>query len=492
MLARKRSAQLEHEIRRLVEERAERADPGLALQVEVPPRVHAALAVVAVQRAVVVVLLRDLAQAAEILAEALGRHRRVLPALVRVRLSRDERRRAEPCLAHLPDVLLLLGIVEELHALRRIGSLLQLRDEVVRLRIGLLLVLPAELDDEPALPLGHQLDVLGMHADRLHVLDQDVVDALETGRLVLEHLQHVVGCLVLAVPAEHEQGAVLRAVDQVHGRLEHGHAGSLRAGERGGDVEPLLGKEIVEVVAGDPARDVRVPLANQIGVPVGQISQARVDVRVAGRSLADGQPASVIQQHLELVDVLGQARAETGELRHDRTDAAGVVPDHPAERAVIVRRRIRPERQLMVALGRLPQVVEDQPGLHARELPFRVEVEDAVQVLREIEHDGDVAALAGEARAAPARKERRFVLPADADSLDDVVERARNDDADRQLAVVRAAGGVERPIARPESHLPLDGAAEVVLEAADVYFLEGRRRRGEAAVGVGRDAHQAA
>jgi hypothetical protein len=31
-----------------------------------------------------------------------------------------------------------------------------------------------------------------------------------------------------------------------------------------------------------------------------------------------------------------------------------------------------------------------------------------------------------------------------------------------------------------------------VLEAADVDFLEGRRGRGEAPVGIGRDAHQAA
>src|SRR5205085_8160901 len=84
---------------RLVEERPERADPGLALQVEVPARVDAPVAVVAVERALVAVLAGELADVPEVLPEALGRHRRVLPALVGVRLARDEGGRAEARLA---------------------------------------------------------------------------------------------------------------------------------------------------------------------------------------------------------------------------------------------------------------------------------------------------------------------------------------------------------------------------------------------------------
>ena len=58
VLARERATKLEHEIRCLVEEGAELADARDAREVEVPARVHAALAVVAVQGAVVLVLLR--------------------------------------------------------------------------------------------------------------------------------------------------------------------------------------------------------------------------------------------------------------------------------------------------------------------------------------------------------------------------------------------------------------------------------------------------
>src|SRR5205807_5235452 len=130
--------------------------------------------------------------------------------------------------------------------------------------------------------------------------------------------------------------------------------------------------------------------------------------------------------------------------------------------------------------------------LDPREPALGVDLDDLVQVLGEVDDDGDVAALAGKTGAAAVRKNRRAVLAADAHRLDDVVGRARDDDADRQLPVVRAAGRIERAVARPETDLPLDGAAEVVLEATDVDVLGRSRRRGEAAVGIGRNAHQAA
>ena len=82
--------------------------PGSRLQVEVRARVDAALAVVAVERALVAVLAGELAEVAQVVAEPLRRDGRVLPALLRVGLAGDERGRAETRLAHLPDVLLLL------------------------------------------------------------------------------------------------------------------------------------------------------------------------------------------------------------------------------------------------------------------------------------------------------------------------------------------------------------------------------------------------
>src|SRR6478752_7083978 len=113
-----RAAELEHEVARVLEPAPELRDAGLRDQVEVPASVDAALAVVAVERALVAVLVGELREAAEVLAEPLGRDGRVLPTLVRVLLAWHERGRAEARLAHLPDVLLAVGVVIQLHPRR--------------------------------------------------------------------------------------------------------------------------------------------------------------------------------------------------------------------------------------------------------------------------------------------------------------------------------------------------------------------------------------
>ena len=53
--------------------------------------------------------------------------------------------------------------------------------------------------------------------------------------------------------------------------------------------------------------------------------------------------------------------------RHDRVDAAGVVADHAAQRAAVVRGRVGAEGEVM-SLRRVAQVVEHDAGLHARQL----------------------------------------------------------------------------------------------------------------------------
>ena len=67
------------------------------------------------------------------------------------------------------------------------------------------------------------------------------------------------------------------------------------------------------------------------------------------------------------------------------------------------------------------QVVEDAARLHARDPPVRVGLEDAAEVLRAVDQDRRVAALAGEAGAAAAQDDRRVVLAADTVDLDELV-----------------------------------------------------------------------
>ena len=56
------------------------------------------------------------------------------------------------------------------------------------------------------------------------------------------------------------------------------------------------------------------------------------------------------------------------------------------------------------------EVVEHRPRLDPGQLPAGVDREDLVEVLGPVHHDGDVAAAAGQARAAAAREDRRAVL----------------------------------------------------------------------------------
>ena len=173
--------------------------------------------------------------------------------------------------------------------------------------------------------------------------------------------------------------------------------------------------------------------------------------------LPDGHPGAVVQHHLELVDVVDGLAA------HQRMDAARVVADHPAERAAAVRRRIGRERQV-VHFCRVTHAIEHDAGLHARDLRRGIERDDAVQVLREVHDDRDVAALAGEARARAARQDRRAGFAARCDRRRDVGFVERNDEPDGNLAVVRRVGGVERARAGVEPHFAAHGALQRALE----------------------------
>ena len=93
---------LEHEVGGLVEERPPLAKAFGGHEVEVDPAVDAAVAEVPVHRGPVVVAAEQLAEAAQVGAEAVGRYRRVLPSLPVVILARDERGGAEPGLADVP------------------------------------------------------------------------------------------------------------------------------------------------------------------------------------------------------------------------------------------------------------------------------------------------------------------------------------------------------------------------------------------------------
>jgi hypothetical protein len=134
---------------------------------------------VAVEGAVVRVPVEQLAKVAQVFAEPLGWRRRVLPSLPGIRLVGQPRGGAEPRLPDLPDTLLLLDVVEQLHGGRAL-RLLQLAHELLGLAVGLVRGLASVLDEQESLAIGqHGQVLLRLHVLGLDVPDELLVDALE-------------------------------------------------------------------------------------------------------------------------------------------------------------------------------------------------------------------------------------------------------------------------------------------------------------------------
>ena len=156
---------------------------------------------------------------------------------------------------------------------------------------------------------------------------------------------------------------------------------------------------------------------------------------------------AVVGDDVEFFDVV------VGLAGHHRVNAARVVADHAAEGATVVAGGVGAEGQMIFFRG-VAEMVENNSGLHACDAAPGIDLKDLRHVLREIEDDGDIAALSGERCAATAAEQRRAEFAADSDRGDHVVGIARKNDADRDLAVVRSVGGVESAAAdcRSERH----------------------------------------
>ena len=103
VLARERAAEAENQIGGALDEFAEAAEAFAGAEVEVRPQMRAALAIVAVDRGAVAVLVHQSGEAAQISAELRGRNGSVFPAFAAVRLAGNEDSGAERGVADAPD-----------------------------------------------------------------------------------------------------------------------------------------------------------------------------------------------------------------------------------------------------------------------------------------------------------------------------------------------------------------------------------------------------
>ncbi len=130
--------------------------------------------------------------------------------------------------------------------------------------------------------------------------------------------------------------------------------------------------------------------------------------------------------------------------------AAGVVADHSADGAAIVRRRVRREYEL-VGTELLLECVQHDSGLHAGKSLLGVDLDDLVHVLREVENHRHVATLSGQACPCSTSQNRSTVLSADRYCGNHVVSVAWDHQTNGDLTVVRPVGGIHGAAAAVEA-----------------------------------------
>ena len=238
--------------------------------------------------------------------------------------------------------------------------------------------------------MGQLGDIADVLAAQPLILDQLLVDGLQPDRLEpVDDFRDMIagGGDVVVVhddghPLEHGRGQHQRG-------LQDRHAGALGADQRAGDVEALLGQQLIQVVPGYPARqpvDRGIALADRAGVAVPQVPQPGVDLAFAAArghdladpvflAVADPETLAVVGDHFQRVGVVRGTRARAVQLGLHGMDPAGVVADVAADGAPGVRRRIRPEDQAGPA-GRAVELLVDDPGFRGHQPPVHIEVPD--------------------------------------------------------------------------------------------------------------------
>ena len=229
-------------------------------------------------------------------------------------------------------------------------------------------------------------------------------------------VRDVVGGGVDVRVPEHDQRAAGRARDELHLRLEDRDAGPLRADQRARDVEPVLGEQVVEVVAGDAPRDVRVALADEVArTDRGGRARRAVDLAAAAarRAAASASAASSVGPTACASAVVGEDLAAARRCRRSRPAIIECTPQ-------VLLPIMPPSVQWSCVAGSGPKVrwyrsaasrsaSSTIPGSTRATRRCGSSGANAAEVLREVDHHRDVAALPGEARAAargraPARR----------------------------------------------------------------------------------------
>ena len=207
---------------------------------------------------------------------------------------------------------------------------------------------------------------------------------------------------------ENGQGGHSGARDEVDLGLGDDAQGTLGSHHHTGQIDgaavPIVQDKLVQVITADAALDLGVGAIDFVLLLAGDTENATIDLtlqsagtepgfQLGRRQLTQVGRGAVGQDYVKLFDVVESLAVDDG------VGAAGVVADAAADAGAVGRCGIG--GVLEAVAGNLAgELIEDDAGLHARPLFFRIDLDDVVEVLAEIEDDGVVDGLAGEAGAA--------------------------------------------------------------------------------------------
>src|SRR5258708_6625838 len=138
--------------------------------------------------------------------------------------------------------------------------------------------------------------------------------------------------------------------------FEHRDTCALRPNQSPSHLKPIFRKKIVQVVARNAPRNVRIALTHKIAILIANRLHPRINLAATAAFTDDGfelraascahaHADAVIGQDFKLLDVF------VGLSRHHRMNAAGVVAYHAAEGAAAVRSWVGTESQVVLFRG---------------------------------------------------------------------------------------------------------------------------------------------
>ncbi len=150
--------------------------------------------------------------------------------------------------------------------LRRTRAAAQRLHQPTGLRFGFPRGFRAKFHHQPPTAFGQECESLGVDALGPRIADEKIVKAFEPDRFVRHDFGNMVGTLVDIGIGDDQQHTFRRTLDQTARCFENRNAGAFGADERPRNVEAILRQKIIQVVAGDPTRDIRKTLAHEIAV----------------------------------------------------------------------------------------------------------------------------------------------------------------------------------------------------------------------------------